>query len=159
MSTPQCKATSKRTGIRCQKHARTGFPVCEVHGAGKGAKRGGRPPKHGAYTTKFLRPEQVEDFEYFRQHFSLDDDLAFAATKAYHAVESADVAQLARILEVPSKIAERRKRILEGVTLKLDVDTNFIRGFVAKVMEHVTDPAAQADIFAYLRQHMGDDAV
>jgi hypothetical protein len=128
-----------------------------VHGAGKGSKRGGRPSSHGAYE-RYLRPEQVEDFEHFRQHFSLDDDLAFAATKAYHASKVATPGQLPHILEVPSKVAERRKRILEGVTLKLDVDVAFIRAFVAKVMEHVQNPSAQADIFSFLKEHMGDDA-
>src|SRR5262252_10283044 len=137
MSTPQCRATSKRTGVRCRKHARTGYPVCEVHGAGKGLKRGGHPIVHGRYS-KFLTPAQTEDFEAFKAHFDLTEDLAFAATKVYHAAMTVPPAQLPSLLEVPSKIAERRKRMLDGVTLKLDVDLAFLQGFVARVMVHVT---------------------
>src|SRR5262249_263388 len=129
----------------------------EVHGAGKGAKRGGRPVIHGRYS-KFLQPDEVEDFETFTQHFDLTEDLAFAATKTYHAAGKVKPEQLSSLLEVPSKIAERRKRILEGVTLKVDVDVDFLRMFVAKVLTYVTDSAAQADLLAYLRQHLGEAA-
>jgi hypothetical protein len=132
--------------------------VCEVHGAGKGAKRGGRPIVHGRYS-KFLQPEEVEDFEAFKAHFDLTEDLAFAATKAYHAAGKVKPEHLPSLLEIPSKIAERRKRILEGVTLKVDVDVDFLRIFVAKVLTYVTDSAAQADLLAYLRQHLGEAAV
>jgi hypothetical protein len=155
MSALQCTATAKRTGQRCQKRARTGYTVCEVHGAGKGAKRGGRPPLHGYYS-KFLTPAEAEDFAHFQAHFSLDDDLAFAATKVYHAAGQVKPAQLPSLLEVPSKLAERRKRVLEGVTLKLDLDVAFLRGFVAKVLGHVTDPEARQDLLTYLREHLGE---
>ena len=77
---PQCTARAKRSGQRCQLPARPGYAVCRVHGAGKGAKRGGRPITHGRYS-KFLRPEEVEDFEAFKQEFDLNADLALAATK------------------------------------------------------------------------------
>ncbi len=158
MSTPQCTATSKRTRTRCKKHARSGFTVCEVHGAGKGVHRGGRPPIHGAYS-KFLTSEEAADFAHFQAHFSLDDDLAYAVTKVYHAAGKVKPEQLPSLLEVPSKIAERRKRVLEGVTLKLDVDVAFLHGFVEKVLEHVTDPHARQDLLAYLREHLGATAL
>jgi len=129
-----------------------------VHGAGKGPHRGGRPPIHGYYS-KFLPPEEAEDFAHFQAHFSLDDDLACAVTKTYHAAGKVKPEQLPSLLEVPSKIAERRKRVLEGVTLKLDVDVAFLRGFVQKVMEHVTDPQARHDLLAYLQGHLGETAL
>src|SRR5262249_203575 len=138
--------------------ARTGFTVCEVHGAGKGVHRGGRPPIHGYYS-KFLTPAEAEDFALFRAQFSLDDDLAFAVTKVYHAPRKVKPEQLPSLLEVPSKIAERRKRVLEGVTLKLDVDVAFLHGFVEKVMQHVTDPQARHDLLTYLRAHLGATAL
>jgi hypothetical protein len=125
-----------------------------VHGAGKGAKRGGRPIVHGAYS-KFLTAAEAEDFAQFKASFSLDDDLAFAATKALHASGKVKPEHLPPLLELPSKIAERRKRVLEGVVLKVEIDTVFLRGFVAKVMQYVTDPAAQADLLAYLSEHLG----
>ena len=129
--------------------------MCEVHGAGKGAKRGGRPIVHGRYS-RFLHPEEVEDFAAFKEHFDLTEDLAFAATKAYHAAGKVKPEQLPSLLEVPSKIAERRKKILEGVTLRVDVDVQFLHGFMVKVFEHVKDPEAQADIAAYLRRYLGE---
>jgi hypothetical protein len=129
-----------------------------MHGAGKGAKRGGRLILHGAYS-KFLTAEEVIDFEQFKAHFDLTEDLAFAATKTYHTVGKVKPEQLASLLEVPSKIAERRKRILEGVTLKLDIDVVFLRGFVEKVLQHVPSPEGQRDILAYLEAHLGEDVL
>jgi hypothetical protein len=125
-----------------------------VHGAGKGAKRGGRPITHGRYS-KFLTQEEQVDFEAFKAHFDLTEDLAFAATKTYHAAGKVKPEQLPGLLEVPSKIAERRKRVLEGVTLKLDIDVVFLHRFVAKVFTYVTDPDAQKDLLAFLRRHLG----
>src|SRR5262245_29206977 len=124
-TSPQCTAHAKRSGARCQLSARPGYPVCGVHGAGKGAKRGGRPVTHGRYS-KFLTQEEQVDFEAFKAHFDLTEDLAFAATKTYHAAAMVKPEQLPSLLEVPSKIAERRKRVLEGVTLKLDIDVVFL---------------------------------
>jgi hypothetical protein len=154
---PQCTAHAKRSGQRCQLPARPGYPVCRVHGAGKGAKRGGRPLVHGRYS-KFLTVEEAEDFEEFKKNFDLTEDLAFAATKTYHAAGKVKPEQLPGLLEVPSKIAERRKRILEGVTLKLDVDMVFLRGFLAKVLEYVTDPTAQDELLAYVETALGEAA-
>ena len=122
----QCRATAKKTGQQCRRAARRGFPVCIVHGAGQRAKRGGRPIVHGRYS-KFLQPEEVEDFEHFKAHFDLTEDLAFAATKTYHAAGKVKPEHLPSLLEIPSKIAERRKRLLEGMTLKLDIDVAFLR--------------------------------
>jgi hypothetical protein len=126
-----------------------------VHGAGKGAKRGGRPIVHGRYS-KFLQPEEVEDFEAFKTQFDLTEDLAFAATKVYHASTKVDPEKLPALLEVPSKIAARRKAILEGTTLKLEMDVDFLRTFVAKVLEYVTDPQAQDALLAYLAGYLGE---
>jgi hypothetical protein len=125
-----------------------------VHGAGKGAKRGGRPIVHGRYS-KFLQPEEVEDFEAFKAHFDLTEDLAFAATKTYHAAGKVKPEQLPSLLEVPSKIAERRKRVLEGVTLKLDVDVAFLGEFVQKVLTYVPDITAQNELLAFVESHLG----
>jgi hypothetical protein len=154
MGQPQCTAKAKRTGQRCRRYARRGYKVCIKHGAGQGNKYGGRPPTHGRYS-KFLTPEEVEDFEAFKQSFDLNEDLAFAATKAYHAVPLVKPEQLPGLLEVPSKIAMRRKQILEGVTLKVEIDAHFLHGFVMKVFDYVKDPEAQADLTAYLRRHLG----
>jgi hypothetical protein len=125
-----------------------------VHGAGKGAKRGGRPIVHGRYS-KFLRPEEVEDFAAFKAHFDLTEDLAFAATKVYHASTRVDPEKLPGLLEVPSKIAERRKRVLEGVTLKLDVDVAFLREFIQKVLLYVPDATAQNELLTFVESHLG----
>jgi hypothetical protein len=154
---PQCTAKAKRSGARCLLTARDGYSVCRVHGAGKGAKRGGRPPVHGLYSKyrKFLTPEEVEDFEAFKANFDLTEDLAYAATKTYHAAGKVKPEQLPSLLEVPSKIAERRKRILEGVTLKLDVDIVFLRDFVVKVLAYVPDPTAQDELLTYVESHLG----
>src|SRR5262249_35283528 len=143
-----------RSGERCLLPAREGFPVCRVHGAGKGAKRGGRPPVHGRYS-KFLTPAEQADFEEFKQHFDLTEDLAFAATKTYHAAGKVKPEQLPALLEVPSKIAERRKRVLEGVVLKLDVDVTFLQEFVVKVLSYVNDPTAQNELLAYVERSLG----
>jgi hypothetical protein len=154
LTMPQCTAKAKRSGQRCLLPAREGFSVCRVHGAGKGAKRGGRPITHGRYS-KYLSTEEQADFEAFKEHFDLTEDLAFAATKTYHAAGLVKPEQLPGLLEVPSKIAERRKRVLEGVTLKLDIDVVFLHKFVAKVFTYVTDPHAQKDLLAFLRRHLG----
>jgi hypothetical protein len=82
LTRPQCTAKAKRSGARCLLPAREGYAVCGVHGAGKGDKRGGRPITHGRYS-KFLTTEEQVDFEAFKQHFDLTEDLAFAATKTY----------------------------------------------------------------------------
>ena len=153
----QCTAKAKRSGQRCLLPARPGFPVCRVHGAGKGAKRGGRPITHGRYS-KFLQPDEVEDFEQFKEHFDLTEDLAFAATKTYHAAGKVKPEQLPSLLEVPSKIAERRKRILEGVVLKLDIDATFFQAFVAKVLTYVNDPADQAELLTFVEGYLGTAA-
>ena len=153
----QCTATAKRSGVQCKRQARTGYPVCPMHGAGQGDKHGGRPPTHGAYS-KFLQPEEVADFAHFKVHFDLTEDLAFAATKAYHAAGKVKPEQLPSLLEIPSKIAERRKRLLEGVTLKLDVDVAFLRDFVQKVLSYVADPTAQDELLAYVESHLGEIA-
>src|SRR5262245_7463361 len=110
---PQCTAKAKRTGQRCGLWARHGYTVCRVHGAGKKANPGGRPITHGRYS-KFLTQEEQVDFDEFKKNFDITEDLAFAATKTYHAAGHVKPEQLPSLLEVPSKIAERRKRILEG---------------------------------------------
>src|SRR5207244_2269381 len=102
--------------------------------------------------------EEVEDFEAFKANFDLTEDLAFAATKTYHAAGKVKPEQLPSLLEVPSKIAERRKRVLEGITLKLDIDVEFLRAFVAKVLTYVADPTAQNELLAYVESHLGEIA-
>jgi hypothetical protein len=151
---PQCTAKAKGSGQRCKLTARDGYPVCGVHGAGKGAKRGGRPITHGRYS-KFLTTEEQVDFEEFKRNFDLTEDLAFAATKTYHAAGLVKPEQLPSLLEVPSKIAERRKRVLEGVTLKLEVDIDFLRSFVAKVLTYVREPTDQERLLAYVETTLG----
>src|SRR4029434_10354049 len=93
----QCSAQAKRSGQRCLLPARPGYSVCRVHGAGHGRKRGGRPLVHGRYS-HFLHPEEVEDFESFKEHFDLTEDLAFAATKIYHAAGKVEPAKLPALL-------------------------------------------------------------
>jgi hypothetical protein len=154
---PRCRAKAKRTGEQCKRLARLGYPVCSEHGAGKGAKRGGRPIVHGRYS-KFLQPDEMEDFEAFRQSFDLTEDLAFAATKTYHAAGKVKPEQLPGLLEIPSKIAERRKRVLEGVVLKLDIDATFFQTFVAKVLTYVDNPADQAELLAFVEHYLGTAA-
>ena len=151
----QCTAQAKRSGQRCLLPARPGYSVCRVHGAGKGRKRGGRPIVHGRYS-KFLQPEEVEDFESFKEHFDLTEDLAFAATKIYHAAGKVEPAKLPALLEVPSRIAERRKRVLEGVTLRLDIDAAFLKEFVQKVLSYVANPDDQAALLAYVEATVGE---
>jgi hypothetical protein len=68
----QCTAKAKKTGQRCQARARAGYSVCGLHRAGRGAKRGGAPIKHGRYS-KFLRPAEVEDFEAFNPTATLTE--------------------------------------------------------------------------------------
>jgi hypothetical protein len=128
-----------------------------MHGAGTSARLGGRPIVHGYYS-RFLTEEEMEDFAYFTTHFSLDEDLAFAATKTYRAASQVHPEHLPGLLEVPSKIAARRKQVLEGVTLKLDVDMAFLRGFVEKVLTYVDNPAHRAELLAYLSEHLGETA-
>jgi len=125
-----------------------------VHGAGSKARPGGRPPSHGRYS-KFLTPEEHVDFEAFKTHFDLTEDLAFAATKTYHAAGKVKPEHLPSLLEVPSKIAERRKRVLEGVVLKVDVDVHFLREFVVKVLSYVPDPVVQNELLAYAEANLG----
>ena len=153
----QCTAKAKRSGAQCKRQARCGYPVCPMHGAGQRGRKGGRPVTHGRYS-KFLQPEEVEDFEAFKQHFDLTEDLAFAATKTCHAAGKVKPEQLPSLLEIPSKIAERRKRMLEGVTLKLDIDIEFLQTFVAKVLTYVTDPTAQDELLTFVESHLGEIA-
>jgi hypothetical protein len=110
---------------------------------------------HGRYS-KFLQPEEVEDFESFKEHFDLTEDLAFAATKIYHAAGKVEPAKLPALLEVPSRIAERRKRVLEGVTLRLDIDAAFLKEFVQKVLSYVANPDDQAALLAYVEATVGE---
>jgi hypothetical protein len=124
---------------------------------GRRGKPGGRPPTHGRYS-RFLQPDDVEDFEHFKQHFDLTEDLAFAATKVYHAAGKVKPEQLPSLLEVPSKIAERRKRIIEGLVLKVDVDVEFLQTFIAKVLEYVTNPRDQDDLLAFAESYLGESA-
>ena len=154
---PRCRATVKRTGKQCARAARHGYAVCMMHGAGTIARPGGRPIVHGYYS-KFLTAEEAEDFAYFKDNFSLDADLAFAAAKAYRAASQVSPEQLPGLLEVPSKIAVRRKQVLEGVTLKLDVDMAFLRRFVEKVLAYVDNDAHRAELLAYLSEHLGETA-
>ncbi len=47
---PRCRATSKRSGNRCQAPAVKGKAVCRMHGAGGGAPKGNSNAlKHGLY--------------------------------------------------------------------------------------------------------------
>lgn len=110
---------------------------------------------HGRYS-KFLHPEEVEDFASFKAHFDLTEDLAFAATKIYHAAGKVEPAKLPALLEVPSRIAERRKRMLEGVTLRVDIDTAFLKEFVQKVLSYVANPDDQAALLAYVEAIVGE---
>jgi len=151
---PQCHAHIKATGAQCRRAARHGYRVCYSHGAGGKARPGGAPIKHGRYS-KFLTVEEQVDFEEFKKNFDLTEDLALAATKTYHAAAKVKPEQLPALLEVPSKIAERRKRVLEGVVLKVEVDVHFLREFVVKVLSYVTDPAVQDELVAYAEANLG----
>jgi hypothetical protein len=112
---------------------------------------------HGYYS-KFLTEEEMEDFAYFKSNFSLDEDLAFACAKVYRATSQVSPEHLSGLLEVPSKIAVRRKQVLEGVTLKLDVDMAFLRSFVEKVLTYVDNPTHRTELLAYLAEHLGETA-
>jgi hypothetical protein len=115
---------------------------------------------HGAYS-KVLQPTEAEDFAYFKAQFSLDDDLAFACVKVYQAVDKVPPALLPRLLEVPSKLAERRQRILlAGLMLTRGFhDLQFMDGFVTKILTHVPDPAGRAEILAYVKAQVDMAAV
>ena len=109
----QCTARAKATGARCRCRARAGYVVCGLHGAGRGTKRGGSPIKHGRYS-KFLQPEEVEDFETFKQSFDLNEDLAFAATKTYHAAAKVKPEQLPSLLKHRARLPLGVSRSLKG---------------------------------------------
>jgi hypothetical protein len=49
MSQPQCKATSKQSGVRCKRLCTPGYQVCRSHGA-----RGGHPSTNYRYTSSLL---------------------------------------------------------------------------------------------------------
>jgi hypothetical protein len=53
-NSPRCSATSKRTRLRCQAPALTGWAVCRFHGARGGAPAGKRNGayRHGLHTSE-----------------------------------------------------------------------------------------------------------
>ena len=53
-NSPRCTATSKRTRLRCQAPAVTGWAVCRFHGAGGGAPTGRQNGayRHGLHTVE-----------------------------------------------------------------------------------------------------------
>ena len=53
-NSPRCSATSKRTRVRCQAPAVTGWAVCRFHGAHGGAPKGKRNGayRHGLHTAE-----------------------------------------------------------------------------------------------------------
>lgn len=57
----QCTATVRKTGQRCRRRAVTGYPVCQVHGAGspKKGRPGGRPIETGLHSNKL--PERMRE--------------------------------------------------------------------------------------------------
>ena len=56
----QCRAKSKQSGEQCRRPARTGYPVCSMHGAGSGDRHPGDANlKHGKYS-RFLRMSLTE---------------------------------------------------------------------------------------------------
>lgn len=125
---------------------------------GQARRPGGRPPIHGAYS-RFLHRDEVVDFAYFREHFDLTDDLAFATTKILHAVDKVELSQLPAFLDVPSKIALRRKQVMEGFVLKIDIDTAFLDALVTRIVRYVPDPTHQAELRRFLESYTGEAAV
>jgi hypothetical protein len=55
---PRCTATSKRTRVRCQAPAVTGWTVCRFHGAGGGGPKGAH---NGAYGQGLHTAEAVAE--------------------------------------------------------------------------------------------------
>ena len=55
---PQCSATSKRTGKRCKAPAVKGWSVCRFHGAGGGGPKGER---NGMYRYGFYTKEAIQE--------------------------------------------------------------------------------------------------
>ncbi|TIQ35983.1 MAG: hypothetical protein E5X48_11195 [Mesorhizobium sp.] len=53
---PRCRATSKRTGVRCGAPAERGKHVCRFHGARAGAPKGASHGmyKHGRFTCEAI---------------------------------------------------------------------------------------------------------
>jgi hypothetical protein len=58
---PRCRATSKRTGRRCQAPAVKGWKVCRFHGARSGAPTGKRNGnyRHGDFTKEARNQRRV----------------------------------------------------------------------------------------------------
>jgi len=62
----QCEAKCKSTGKQCNRVARNGYNVCQVHGAGSAIREAegtrkspGRPVIHGLYST-VLKPDEMD---------------------------------------------------------------------------------------------------
>jgi hypothetical protein len=126
-----------------------------MHGAGSPHKGrpGGRPIVHGAYS-KAVREGEVTTFEELKAlGVSLTEELALARLQLQRALEWANeegrnacegqqcpYAVVDRRLDLVAKVAERCKKVADGITVRI-VDEAGVQRIVDVIRRHVKDPA------------------
>jgi len=149
----QCTAHN-RDGRQCKSNAVTGYPVCRMHGAGSphAGRPGGRPIVHGAYS-KAVREQEIPTLEELRAlGVGLESEVALARLQLHRALEWANEEGrqacdgkrcphevVDRRLDLVSKVAERCKKVADGVLVRI-VDEAGVQRIVEVIERHVRDP-------------------
>lgn len=163
----QCTATSKSTGERCVKPARTGYTVCEVHGAGKGLKHPGDANlKHGKYS-KFRLFNVGDMVDEFRENMATNDltnELAIARATLQAFLDRLNteeaiannligvmddvsaVAAIARLIDSIGQLATRMQKIRESDAIPRDEVIRLIAEMYAVAQQTVSDPEEMAEL-------------
>ena len=146
----KCTAHSKRTGEPCRNNAVKGYRVCRMHGAGSPHKGrpGGRPIVHGAYS-KAVREQEIPTLEELRAlGVGLESEVALARLQLHRALEwvgkqcdgkRCPQEVVDRRLDLVSKVAERCKRVADGIQVRI-VDEAGVDRIVEVIERHVRDP-------------------
>ncbi len=88
----QCKAHSKQSGERCKRAVRSGYEVCDMHGAGRRGHPGDANLKHGKFSKFANLSVQELQAEYLQSETSNDmsDELALLRALLQKFLEKAE---------------------------------------------------------------------
>lgn len=163
--TPRCRAHSKRTGEPCNNFARTGYPVCSMHGAGRGDKHPGDANiTHGRYS-RFMKlsvQELVETFLEEEEPKNLDNEVATARAVVQKLLEqieqpedpiayAAVVNALNKMLDTIGLLVTRRERLKDSEGIPRADVVRLVNEMQAVAGQVVKDPGELKELIAAWR--------
>lgn len=159
----QCTAKAKSTGEQCNRHAVTGYSVCQVHGAGsvKKGRAGGAPVTVGRYSLKHRASLAAKQAEFLADPSpgDLTDELALMRALLQDYLEryadgtslpAQEIDRIFGMIREISQLVERIAKILTSTALT-QAEVQYLQARIADLLNrYVTDPDERQSFLAEL---------